>query len=73
MIILIPEIWEPDDDGPDRSMMWNALHFFFVTEQYFSVLSPELFTKFGPPKAFIGSKTQFSSTNSSDASLLMMF
>lgn len=60
MIILIPEIWEPDDDAPGRSAR---------REMHFSDLSPELFTKFGPQRLFIISKTQVSSTNISASSL----
>lgn len=55
MIILIPEIWEPDDDAPGRSAR---------REMRFSDLSPELFTKFGPQRLLLFPKLRFLSQTS---------
>lgn len=52
MVILMPEIWEPADNGPGRGRMWNVLHC-FVTEQCFSGLPPELFAKFGSQRLLL--------------------
>lgn len=47
MVILIPEIWEPDDNGPGPGRMWKALHCFV------SGWPPELFAKFGPQRLLL--------------------